>query len=422
MRRPTYLCRDMDYHLVLAGSMKATWDQVVFSFRVYSMKFSQRVHIPPSATLAMNSAAQEKKKKGETVFNLTTGEPRVPLSSFIQEGALKAMQSGKTFYTPTSGIVELREKAFEWMNINYGTHYTLENSFATNGGKYALYALFQAFLETGDEILILDPYWVSYPSMAHLAGATSKILSTTFENGWKITVSEIQNALCEKTKMLILNNGSNPTGVLYTREELKNIAKVCFENNILLVSDEVYSGLTYDDAEYVSCGEFSEFVENIVVVQSMSKNFAMSGWRVGFIFATKEIISQLSTFQGQSTSGTSSISQWAAVAAFEHSKEIMPEIKHELEMRRNIFAEKFEKIFQKKIPVPKCGLYYFIPMHFFGSVGENSLEFCMQMLDRANVAMVPGIAFGKEGYVRCSFGGEMEEIEQALENLGKVML
>ncbi|MFA4830636.1 MAG: aminotransferase class I/II-fold pyridoxal phosphate-dependent enzyme, partial [Patescibacteria group bacterium] len=266
----------------------------------------------------------------------------------------------------------------------------------------------------GEEVLIIAPYWVSYTGIVKIYGGIPVILSTAEMDGWKIKPEQLAAACNQKTKLLILNNAANPTGALYRREELTAILKVAKEKNLIVISDEVYSGLVYDNEEFVSAGSFFEHKDKVIVVQSCSKIFAMTGWRVGFVFGPEPAVKIIKTLQGQSTTGTSTMGQWAAVAGFKEADRIVWEIREEMQKRRNVFVETFNNLFPRKITAPASGLYCFIPIAAFGSAETDSVAFSARVLAEANVAMVPGAAFGKEGYARCSFGCEPEELREAL--------
>jgi aspartate aminotransferase len=383
------------------------------------MEIKPVVTIEPSATVAVNSLAIKKKKAGERVYNLSAGEPMIDTDPAVVDAAKAAMQEGKTHYVPVAGISELREAAARWMNSSYSTDYNAENCLVTCGGKFGVNAVVQSLVAPGEEVIILAPYWVSYPSIVTLYGGVPVILSTTEEKKWKITAEEIQSACNDNTKMLILNNASNPTGVLYPKRELEEILQVAKDNNLIVLSDEVYSGLVYDGADYTSAANSTEFGDNVIVVQSLSKNFAMTGWRVGFVFGDEGIIKALTSLQGQSTTGTATISQWAALKALENADRISKEINVEMHNRRDAFVEEFNKLFPNQITAPTSGLYCFIAIKDFGVDETDSVAFCTRVLSEANVAMVPGAAFGKEGYVRCSFGSEPEELREVLQVLVK---
>ncbi len=385
--------------------------------------FSSKVHIPPSATVTINTIAQQKKKSGQRVFNLSAGEPIMNTAQYMKETVNWAMDHGQTLYPSVAGIDELRTRAAQWMNDLYQTNYQVKNTLITCGGKYGIYLLLQSLLNDGDEVIIISPYWVSYPPMVTLFGGRPVIVQTEEEHGWKVRPEDIAKACTSKTKMLICNNGSNPTGVLYTEQELQDILKVCKEKDILIMSDEVYSGLTYDNKAYVSCGSFWEHADRVLIVQSCSKNFGMTGWRVGIIFAPEEITKKLITIQGQSITGTSIISQWAAVAALEKSHKITAEINKEMKHRRDIFTNTFNELFPgANLVAPHSAFYSFIPLTAFGEAGRiDDVKFCEHALEDGNVAMVPGTAFGKPGYLRCSFGETPQELQDALQALAEYL-
>ncbi len=385
------------------------------------MIFSSKSQIPPSATVTINSIAQQKKKAGERVFNLSAGEPIMNTAQYLKEAVDSAMDQGQTLYPPVAGVEELRASAAEWMNKNYKTKYQTANTLITCGGKFGIYLALQALLNDGDEVLMIAPYWVSYPPMVKLFGGVPVILDTQEKNNWKISAAEIEKACTSKTKMLIFNNAANPTGVLYSKEELKDILDVAKRKGILVMSDEVYSGLVYDGREFTSSAEFEEFKDQIIVIQSCSKNFGMTGWRVGFIFASEEIIKVMIKLQGQSITGTSIISQFAAIAALKNANKITSEINTEMCHRRDVFINTFNELFPNKITAPESAFYSLIPLTGFGpatlSKFPDDVKFCEKVLEEGNVALVPGSAFGKPGYVRASFGANPEELKDALKQL-----
>lgn len=374
------------------------------------MDFSHLSRVAPSATVAINSLALQKKTAGERVYNLSAGEPIMPTPTVVLEAANLAMREGKTLYPPVAGIPELRRAAAEWMGRVYGAPYNDFETIVTCGGKFGLYAVFQALLNPMDVVLVVSPYWVSYPSMVALFGGVPKIVQTTEEQDWKIEVKDLEKAATPKTKILVLNNAANPTGVLYSRAELEDILAWAKQRDVMVVSDEVYSGLVYDGQEFVSCGSFLEYRENVIVIQSCSKHFAMTGWRVGFVFAPKKIIDVLSVIQSQSTTGTASVSQWAALAAVQNADVIIPNVRAEMQKRRDALVSALSKNFQN-ISVPVSGLYVFLSLKTLGINTDDSVGFCERLLREANIALVPGEAFGQDGYVRFSFGGIIEEIE-----------
>jgi len=308
-----------------------------------------------------------------------------------------------------------------WMNNKYLANYKTDEVLVTAGGKFGIYLALQSLLQAGDEVLIISPYWVSYPAMVRIFGGVPKIIETSEDANWKVSVRDLENEVSEKTKILILNNASNPTGTLYTKEEIANILEFAKQNNLAVLSDEVYSGLVYDGQEYISCASFQEYKENLIVIQSCSKNLAMTGWRVGFVFGPAEFIKTLISLTSQSTSGVTTISQHSALAGLQNIEQISSDINNEMQIRRNFFISTFNKLFNTKIKSPASALYCFIPLPAFGVESNDSVKFCEDVLREANVAMVPGIAFGKEGYVRCSFGENIEELGEALQQLIKYL-
>ena len=378
------------------------------------MHFSARTHISPSLTVAVNSLALEKRAAGERVYNLSAGEPMLDTPAIIGDAAYQAIRTGKTHYGPVAGIPALRDAAAVWMNTTYGTHFSRAETIVTAGGKHGVSLLFDTLLSPGDEALIVAPYWVSYISQVEMAGATPVVIATTEARGWKVLPTDIEMHITPHTKVLILNNGSNPTGVLYTTEELQAILDVAAGHDIRIISDEVYSGLVYDGAEYISCASFAEHTDRVIVVQSVSKHFAMTGWRVGFVFADEEIIRVLTTLQGQTTSGASTISQWAALAGIQVADEIVPTHCAEMQARRDVFCQAFTDAFGVSLMPAMSGLYQFFPIATFGSAETDSAAFCTSVLADANVAMVPGVAFGMDGYVRCSFGETATELRASI--------
>ncbi|MBI2990303.1 MAG: aminotransferase class I/II-fold pyridoxal phosphate-dependent enzyme [Candidatus Magasanikbacteria bacterium] len=385
------------------------------------MRFAQRTHIQASATVTINGLALKKRAAGERVFNLSAGEPMVNTNSFVLEAARKAMEEGRTHYTPVPGISELRSVASVWMNRFYQSDFSQSQTLVSAGGKSAYHLAVQALVEPGDEVIMIAPYWVSYSSIVELYGGTPIVVSTKESDHWKLSPEGLIKLCTGKTKLFVLNNASNPTGVLYTREELKALLQIAAERGIFVISDEVYGGLVYDDHEFVSVGSFREYKDKVAIIQSASKQFAMTGWRLGFAFGPEEFIKVLITLQGQDTTCASSISQYAALAAFQNADKIIPAVRGCMQERRNVFVQSFNELFPEPIDPPLSSLYCFIPIRAFGSSEINSVAFCERVLKEANVAMVPGMAFGTEAYVRCSFGEEAEELTAGLQALGEYL-
>lgn len=385
------------------------------------MEFSSLSNIAPSATLAINGKALQKRAAGERVYNLSAGDLMVDTDARIVEAAYAAMNEGKTHYTPIAGIPELREAASSWMNRTYNTSFSVDETLITSGGKAAVNVLMQSILNPDDEVVVIAPYWVSYTSIAELYGADVVVVQTEEGYGWKVAPEQLRKACSPKTKIIVFNNASNPTGVLYTQDELESLIRVAHEQRVLFVSDEVYSGLVYEGS-YISAGSFDAFRSSVAIVQSASKNFAMTGWRVGVLCAPHELIVRCKTVQGQNTTCASSMCQWGMVQGYTHAEDIIERNKECMQKRRDVFIQTFNELFPQSIVAPQSALYCFIPLSAFGTQETDSVTFCARVLEEANVAMVPGIAFGKEGYVRCSFGADETELKEALHALATYLV
>jgi aspartate aminotransferase len=356
----------------------------------------------PSATGAISAKAQEMRKHGIRVYNFAAGDPVLPNHPLLIDAAQKVLLEGHSPYAPIAGLTDLRSAAADWMNRRYNSSFHVDNTVVTVGGKFGIYAALQILVQEGDEVIIPAPYWVSYPEMVRIAKATPVIVQTR----WKLTPELLKKHITNKTRVLILNNASNPTGVLYTQEELAELLELAAQANLMVISDEVYSELVFDSAQYVSCASFPEYRANTLIIESCSKNFAMAGWRVGFAFGPKELIASIIALQSQSTTGTSYISQKVALAALQHSTVIAAYVREAMEKRRNIFFETYNRLFGTNIKPPPSALYYFAKM--------DNVE---EILTKAHVALVPGIAFGVEGYARFAYSESEEEIVQGLEEL-----
>ncbi|PIT87547.1 MAG: aspartate aminotransferase [Candidatus Magasanikbacteria bacterium CG10_big_fil_rev_8_21_14_0_10_40_10] len=380
------------------------------------MQIAKRLNITPSATGAINDLANKKKSHGVRVYNLSAGEPMLATDKLVVDEALFKAQAESVGYSPIAGLGQLRQVACNWLNDFYGADYFDNEILVSCGGKYAIYLAIQSLINPGDEAIIVAPYWVSYQSMVQLAGGAIKIIQTNEKDDWKPSARQFKEAISDKTKLIILNNASNPTGCLYTRDQLEEILKLAKENDLTVISDEVYSGLAYD-GEFVSLGSFKKYRENTIVIQSCSKNFAMTGWRVGFAFGPDQIIRAMRVLQSQSLTNTSTVSQWAAVAALKNADRIMGQVNQAMQKRRDVFVQTFNRLFENKISPPPSGLYCFVSLEALGAVDQTSVDFCRQVLEDKNVAIVPGSAFGREGYVRFSFGADEGELVGGLEAL-----
>src|SRR5699024_4809820 len=283
------------------------------------MSLSERVkNLTPSSTLAISALASELKQQGHDVIGLGVGEPDFNTPDYIIEAAKRAMDEGKTKYTASGGIPELKQAIVKKLKVDNDLDYSTEEIIVTSGAKHGLYALFQTILNPGDEVIVPGPYWVSYPEQVKLAGGKPIIIETVEENHFKVTPEQLEAALTEKTKAIVINSPSNPTGMMYDKAELEKIGEICLKHNILMISDEIYEQLIYTNEEHVSIEEISnEIKEQTIIINGVSKTYAMTGWRIGFAAGPKEIIKAMTSHASQSTSNPTSIAQYAALAAYE---------------------------------------------------------------------------------------------------------
>lgn len=371
-----------------------------------------------SVTAAINAMVVSKKERGEKVYNFAAGEPIVPSHPAVIEAVTCALQEELVLYPPVWGLDALRNLAREWMQESYLAPYEMGETLVTAGGKFALFAAMQVILGQGDEVLIPVPYWVSYPQMVTLFGATPIFLQAEEREGWKLSPETLERHITERSKILILNNAANPTGALYTKEELEALVECAARKGLMIISDEVYSEMVYDQKIFVSCGSFLKWREQVIVVQSCSKNFAMTGWRIGFAFGPKKWIQAIAAIQSQSTTGPSIVSQWAAVAALKERNAISTLVRSTMQKRRDLFVENFNEQFSAQMQKPISGLYAFIPLSIFHTEKDSS-QLCNDLMTTANIACVPGIAFGQEGYVRMAFSEKKEVLKEGLLTLRK---
>lgn len=377
--------------------------------------------LTPSPTMRISAIAAKKRMQGEQVYSFAAGDPVLENHPAILERAIRSTKKKSFPYAPVEGIVELRKLAAEWINATCRTQYSKENVSVTCGGKFGLFALIYSLLGFQDEVLIPAPYWVSYPDIVKMAGGVPKIIATTEENGWKMAPKNLVKQITKHSKMLILNNACNPTGVLYTKQELSEILSVAKDFGLTIISDEVYSGLVYEPPGFISCGSFSEYEDRVIIVQSCSKNFGMTGWRVGFVVGDIQVIARLAMLQSQSTTGVSLISQWAAVGALENADLVNSYVKEAMKIRRDLFMETYKNLFSTPIGEIKSALYAFPSLESMGIKEMSSADLCHNLIDSFNIALVPGCAFGKEGYLRLAFSELEDHIYQGLHQLQRAI-
>ena len=381
------------------------------------MGFSERIKtVAPSATLAITSKAKAMRAQGEDVIILAAGEPDFDTPDTVKEAAIKAINDGLTKYTPASGTKSLKETICRKLKEDNGLDYEVSQIVVSNGAKHSIYNALLAICNPKDEVLIISPYWLSYPEMAKLAEAVPVIIKTSVENGFRATPEDIKNAITDKTKAIIINSPSNPAGVVYSIDELKAIAEVCVSAGLTIISDEIYEKLIYDGVKHVSIASVSPEVKKAtVVINGVSKSHSMTGWRIGYMAAEKEIIDLVSTLQSQSTSNPSSISQAAAECALTADlEEELAGNTAEFEKRRDAFMKLLggeEKIKPFK---PTGAFYLFCDI---SASGLDSLTFAKRLLDEKKVAVIPGGPFGEDGFIRLSFATDMKTIETGVERI-----
>jgi aspartate aminotransferase len=376
--------------------------------------------LTPSSTLAITAKAKELKEKGEDVIGLGAGEPDFNTPQHILDAATASMNEGQTKYTPSAGLPSLKRAIIKKFEQDQGLTYKPNEIIVANGAKHALYTLFQVLLNDGDEVIIPSPYWVSYPEQVKLAGGVPVYIEGLEQNQFKVSPEQIKSAITEKTKAVIINSPSNPTGVLYTAEELLELGKVCLEENILIVSDEIYEKLVYEDNKHVSIAQISpELKEQTIVINGVSKSHSMTGWRIGYAAGNKQVIEAMTNLASHSTSNPTTTAQYAAIAAYNGTQEPVEEM-------RLAFEKRLEIIFDKLIAIPgfSCvkpqGAFYLYPnvkkaAEITGY--QNVDDFVEALLVDAKVAVIPGSGFGTPDNIRLSYATSLELLEKAVDRI-----
>lgn len=380
--------------------------------------------VKPSSTLAITAKAKELKAKGIDVVGFGAGEPDFNTPDNINNAAIQAIRDGFTKYTPASGIMELKEAISQKFKTFNHLNYTPEQIVISNGGKHSLINVFSAILNPGDEVMIPAPYWLSYPEMVKLQDGIPVAVTTKKENGYKVTVEELEAAFTDKTKALVLNSPCNPTGMLYTKGELEAIAAFVVKKDIYVVADEMYEYLTYDDAEHISIGSLNdEIYARTITVSGVSKSYAMTGWRIGYTGSSLEIAKLMSSVQSHSASNPNSIAQKATVEAINGPQETIQYMKERFDERRKYMVERIAKMPYISCVEPKGAFYVFIDvseavaMKYKGEVVGSSAKLADIMINDFNVALIPCEDFGIENHIRLSYAISLENIEKGLDRL-----
>ncbi|MFN4194818.1 MAG: pyridoxal phosphate-dependent aminotransferase [Thermosynechococcus sp.] len=382
------------------------------------MDWATRVmRVTPSVTLAIDAKAKAMRAAGEDVCSFSAGEPDFDTPAHIREAAKIALDQGKTRYGPAAGEPALRQAIATKLNNDNHLPYRAENILVTNGGKQALFNLMLALINPGDEVIIPAPYWVSYPEMVHLASGTPVIVTTTAETGYRITPAQLEAAITPKTRLFVLNSPSNPTGMVYTPAEIRELAAVIVRHQLWVVSDEIYEKILYDGAEHLSIGAVSEAVfERTIVCSGFAKAYAMTGWRVGYLAGPADLIQATTKIQGHSTSNVCTFAQYGALAALEGSQACVAEMVAAFRDRRACMYQGICEIPRLRCLKPQGAFYLFVDI---SETGLSSVEFCDRLLEEEKVAAIPGKAFGMDDHIRLSYATDLATIEKGLTRLAK---
>ncbi len=391
------------------------------------MQLSERVErIKPSPTLAVTARAKQLKAEGRDVIGLGAGEPDFDTPEHIKEAAIEAIRRGMTKYTAVDGTAELKQAIVGKFRRDNALDYAPEQILVSCGAKHSIYNLMQALLNPGDEVIIPSPYWVSYPAMAELAGGVPRVIATGLEQGFKITPEQLAGAVSAKTRLLILNSPSNPTGVTYTREELAALAAVLREHpQVLVITDDIYEHIRWEEAPYVNVVNAApELYERTVVVNGVSKAYSMTGWRIGYAAGPARLIAAMRKIQSQSTSNPTSVAQVAAQAALEGDQGCVATMRAAFRERHDYVVDALNRLPGVEC-LPSQGAFYSFP-DMRGAIAAlegigNDVELAEFLLEDAGVALVPGSAFGAEGYMRLSFATSLDLLRDALGRLERVL-
>ncbi len=389
------------------------------------MQLTNRINrIQISPTAAVISAAEQLKAKGVDVADFGPGEPDFPTPDHIKKAAIKAIEENRSKYTPTGGIMPLREAIAAWHKRELGSDFSPKECVVTVGGKHSIFNTISVLIQNGDEVILPAPYWVSFPDIIKYAGGTPVIVQTGPETGFSANAREIEKAITPKTKMVIINSPSNPTGGVVDPKEFQRILAVCKKHNIWLMGDECYSHFVYEPHRPFSIASTKDSKENIIIIGSVSKTFAMTGWRIGYTLAPEPLIQAITKVQSQSTSNPTSIAQYAALEAMRGTMETVPPMLAEYTKRRTRIVEGLRAIPGVTCEWPGGAFYAFPNISAHLGNGKNALaktctELSKLLLEKAHVALVPGEAFGAPGFLRLSYATAIERIDEGLRRLEK---
>jgi len=369
--------------------------------------------VPPSMTLAVTAAAKALKKQGVDVLSFGAGEPDFNTPAHIVQAAIQALNDGQTRYTESSGLIELRQALAAKLLIDNGLQYAPEQISVNCGAKHSCFNAIAATINPGDEVIIPAPFWTSYPEMVRLVGGVPVIVETKKENNWKITPDEFEDAMSPLTKMIIINSPGNPTGAVYTKEELQALADIAVGEDILILSDEIYEKLVYGDHTHVSIASLGQDVANLTItVNGFSKAYAMTGWRLGYTAAPQAIADAIDVLQSHTTSNPTTFAQYGAIAALQGDQQIVADMRDEFDVRRQFMMGRLQNIKNVAVVEPFGAFYFLVDIE---PMGIKSVNFCEKLLSKQKVAAVPGLAFGSDYTIRFSYATGLDIINSGMD-------
>jgi aspartate aminotransferase len=384
--------------------------------------------VQASTTLAVDALAKQMKAEGKNVVGFGTGEPDFDTPDNIKEAAIKAIRAGETKYTPAAGLIPLRKAAAQRLKTDCGVDYDYTQIVAASGAKHSLFAALMALLNPGDEVIVPAPYWVTYTEAVRMAGGVPVVIETREETGFKITAAQLEAAVTDKTKLLILNNPSNPTGMLYSKEELLPLTDVCVKNDLYIISDEIYYGLVYDGRPFTSVASLGEAVkERTILVNGVSKSYAMTGWRIGYTASATKLATVMGNYLSHSTSAPSTISQLAAVEALNGPQETVLAMRDVFEQRRGYIVKRINAMEGVSCLNPEGAFYVMLNISRLrgktlgGRVIRDADDFSMAFLEKGLVAAVSCVGFGALDFVRFTYAASMENIKEGMDRLEKFL-
>ena len=381
-----------------------------------------------SSTLAVDSLAKKLKAEGKPVVSFGTGEPDFDTPAHIKAAAIKAIEEGKTKYTPAAGLPALRQAIADRLLADTGVGYESSQIVVASGAKHSIFVALMCLLNPGDEVIVPAPYWVTYTESVAMAGGVPVVVNCEEKAGFKMTAAQLEAAVTPKTKLLILNNPSNPTGMFYNKEELEALCAVCVKHDLYILSDEIYFSLLYDGRVFTSVAALSEEIkERTIIVNGVSKSYAMTGWRIGYTASNKTLAKLMTNYLSHSTSAPSTISQWAAIEALTGDQSSIRAMHDEFERRRNYIVERMNQIEGVSCIKPEGAFYVMMNVEKLlgrtigGKLIQSGDDFAVAFLEQQNVAVVPCSGFGAPNFVRWTYAASMENIREGLDRLEKML-